>query len=193
MTKYITFGAILGGVIGWLVGHLQWLTFGSLTLVGIFLGGVVGWIIGLYFNRNISENINSHLLSDKPSRPKLELKEEQLEITKNKIVTGEVNVYKEIVEEQKNVTIPVNHEELVIEKYEVHGNEKEKKEEIRIPLTEEKVVISKHPVKVAEVSISKKNITEMKQIQETLKKEQVNYEVIGQADVNDGDSFKEQR
>ena len=107
MTKYIIFGVVFGGVIGWLVGYSQWITFGSLTVLGMVVGGIVGWIIGLYFNQNIGESPNIHNLSDKPSQQKLELKEEELKITKDKVITGEVNVYKEIVEEQKNVTIPV--------------------------------------------------------------------------------------
>jgi stress response protein YsnF len=62
---------------------------------------------------------------------------------------------------------------------------------IRIPLSEEEVVVTKHPVQVTEVSVSKNEITEMKQVHETLKKEQVHYEVIGLVDVKDGDSLEE--
>jgi uncharacterized protein (TIGR02271 family) len=59
------------------------------------------------------------------------------------------------------------------------GNE----EELRIPLKEEKVEINKHPVQVNEVSVTKRQIKEMKQIKRKLKKETVHVEVTGDADV----------
>lgn len=156
-------------------------------VLGALLAGAFCWFLGkLLHNRKLKDD-----LSHEPTQHKLQLKEEELEINKSKVKTGEVIVYKEIVEEQKNITVPINHEELVIETYEVHGNQKEKKEVIRIPLSEEEVVVTKHPVQVAEFSVSKNNVTEMKQINETLKKEQVHYEVIGLAEVQDGDSFEE--
>ena len=156
-------------------------------VLGALLAGAFCWFLGkLLYDRKLKDN-----LSHEPTQHKLHLKEEELEIHKSKVKTGEVIVYKEIVEEQKNITVPINHEELVIVSYEVHGNQKEKKEVIRIPLSEEEVVVTKHPVQVAEVSVSKNNVTEMKQINETLKKEQVHYEVIGLAEVQDGDSFEE--
>ena len=156
-------------------------------VLGALLAGAFCWFLGkLLHNRKLKDD-----LSHEPTQHKLQLKEEELEINKSKVKTGEVIVYKEIVEEQKNITVPINHEELVIETYEVHGNQKEKKEVIRIPLSEEEVVVTKHPVQVAEFSVSKNNVTEMKQINETLKKEQVHYEVVGLADVKDGDSIEE--
>jgi uncharacterized protein (TIGR02271 family) len=182
MTVFLTLGAIFGGMIGWLSGYSQWTTFGPLmeTLIGLLVGAIIGGIIGKYpENRNKTE---THTLL---------LKKEELEISKHKIKTGEVQVYKEIIEEQKIITVPINHEELVIEKFEVHGDLKEMKEVIRIPLSKEEIVVTKQPVRFAEVSISQKNVTEMKQICETLKKEEAHYEVVGLADVQNNEPIEE--
>jgi len=46
----------------------------------------------------------------------LQIKKEQLDIAKKWIKTGEVNIYRELITEEKNFTIPVIREELVIKK-----------------------------------------------------------------------------
>ena len=51
----------------------------------------------------------------------LQLREEQLDIKKERVQTGEVKVHKEVVEEPKTFTIPIKREEMVIEA----GNEEE--------------------------------------------------------------------
>ena len=56
-------------------------------------------------------------------------------------------------------------------------------EEFRITLKEEEIEINKHPVQVNEVSVTKRQIKEMKQIKEKLKKETAHVEVEGDADV----------
>ncbi|MEW9674408.1 YsnF/AvaK domain-containing protein [Ammoniphilus sp. 3BR4] len=163
------------------------------ALVGTVFGVIVGVIIGTYIkypDKQVIKSTHTDLASH-PSQNKLKLKEEKLEITKSRIKTGEVKFYKEIVEEEKTVTVPLEHEELVIETFEVHGDEKKRKDVIRITLNKEELVVTKHPKKVSEVSISKNCITEMKQIKETLKKEQACYEVIGIADVKNEDLLED--
>ena len=45
----------------------------------------------------------------------LKLREEQLNVEKEPVQTGEVEVHKEVVEEQKTINIPVTHEEVYVE------------------------------------------------------------------------------
>ncbi|USK30924.1 YsnF/AvaK domain-containing protein [Bacillus sp. CMF21] len=90
---------------------------------------------------------------------------------KKRVQTGEVKVHKEVVEEQKTFTVPIKREELVIEA----GNG----EELRIPLKEEEVEINKHPVQVNKVLVTKRQIEEIKQIKEKLKKETAQVYVTG--------------
>ena len=90
MVKYIIIGTIIGGMLGWAMD------FSFIT--GLFLGAVAGGIIYfLYAKRNdgrIDETTES-------GEQKMLLREEQLDITKERVQTGEVKVHKEITEEQK--------------------------------------------------------------------------------------------
>lgn len=80
----------------------------------------------------------------------LKLREEQLGITKDRVQTGEVEVHKDVVEEQKTVHVPVTHEEVYVERRPVEqsaadtpiGDDKS----IRVPIVEEKVEVTKKPV-----------------------------------------------
>jgi len=56
-------------------------------------------------------------------------------------------------------------------------------EELRITLKEEEVEINKHPVQVNEVSVTKRQIEEMKQIKEKLKRETAHVDIAGDVDV----------
>lgn len=165
MGKYIIIGAIIGSLIGWVTGFT--------VVIGFVLGAIVG---------GISYTMNMRRYIDEPSQKinenkeqTLQLREEQLEIKKERVQTGEVKVHKEVIEEQKTFTVPIKREEMVIEA----GNEKE----LRITLKEEEVEIIKHPVQVNEVSVTNRQIEEMKQIKEKLKKETAHVEVAGDVDV----------
>ena len=47
---------------------------------------------------------------------RVQLREEQLEVNKQPVQTGEVGIRKEVVTEQKSINVPVNREEVVIER-----------------------------------------------------------------------------
>ena len=166
MAKFIFIGAVLGSIIGWIMNFS--------ILIGLVLGAGVGWII---FTINLKTNTPPIKETNEPAEPKIQLREEQLDIKKQRVQTGEVTIHKEIVEEQKTFTIPIRREEMVIEA----GSE----EELRIPLKEEEVEISKHPVKVNEVSISKQQIDEIQHVKETVKRETADIEIKGEADLKE--------
>ncbi|OBR93291.1 MULTISPECIES: YsnF/AvaK domain-containing protein [Clostridium] len=119
----------------------------------------------------------------------LEIKKEQLDIAKKWIQTGNVKIHKETFTEEKNFTIPVVHEELVIEKETFASADVQRKnistEFIRIPLSEEQVDFSKHKVILKDVSIYKQQIEEIHHIEETLKKEEAKIKVSGSPSVID--------
>lgn len=58
-------------------------------------------------------------------------------------------------------------------------------EAYRIPLKEEEVQITKSPVKVNEVSVSKREVEEIEQVKGMVKKETVEMEISGDADVKE--------
>ena len=187
MGRYIVIGAIIGSIINWIAGFT--------VLLGLVLGAIVGGIFYIIIaRRNFdrpSEKINANREQDFPSdsatitadsekakenkEQTLQLREEKLNVKKERVQIGEVKVHKEVVEDLKTFTVPIKREVMVIEA----GDE----EEFRIPLKEEEVEINTHPVQINEVSITKRQIEEMKQIKTKLKKEIVDVDVTGDADV----------
>lgn len=119
----------------------------------------------------------------------LQIKEEQLNLAKKWIQTGDVKIYRESFTEKKRFTIPVECEEIVIEKKILASAPKEhidgSTEIMRIRLSEEKVEFTKHRVVLEDVSIYKQEIEEIKQIEETLKKEELRVKIIGSPKVRD--------
>lgn len=119
----------------------------------------------------------------------LQIKEEQLDIAKKWIKTGDVKVYRETFSEEKNFTVPVIREELVIEKTSLPYDNLEKKDSeteiIRIPISEEQVELTKHKVTLEDVSIYKEQIEDIQHIEETLKKEKAKVKISGSPRVRD--------
>ncbi|MCT8975926.1 YsnF/AvaK domain-containing protein [Clostridium sp. CX1] len=120
---------------------------------------------------------------------KLRLRKEELDITKNRVQKGEVELSKEIVEEQKSVDVPVTREEVVIERTnlnnEVSDSPITNEETIRIPVSEEKVDVNKRTVVTGEVSAHKHVIEDTEHIDETLKREEARVNTTGDANVVD--------
>lgn len=164
MGKYILSGAVVGGILSWVMNF-------SIVL-GLALGAIIA---GISYSVRFKTNRTSE--TNEPSKQMIQLREEQLDIKKERIQTGEVNIRKEVVEEQKTFTVPIRREEMVIEA----GSE----EELRIPLKEEEIEISKHPVQLNEVSVTKRQIEEIEQVKETVKKETLNCQTTGEVDVID--------
>lgn len=119
----------------------------------------------------------------------LRLRQEELDITKNKVNTGEVTLSKEIVEDQKTVNVPVTHEEVVIERREINSEPSDSpitsEETIRIPVSEEKVEVGKHTVVTGEISAHKREVEETEQVTETLKREEAHVNSSGDTDIVD--------
>ncbi|KAF0823497.1 YsnF/AvaK domain-containing protein [Cytobacillus firmus] len=112
----------------------------------------------------------------------LKLKEEQLDVSKERVQAGEVEIHKDVVEKQKSVNVPVEHEEVYVERRKVNdaagvsSSPISDDETIRIPITEERVEVSKNPVVTEEIVIGKREVQETQQVKENLKKEEVHFE-----------------
>ncbi|MBM4763049.1 YsnF/AvaK domain-containing protein [Bacillus sp. B15-48] len=165
MGKYITISSIIGSIISWLTGFT--------VITGLILGAIIGAISYTIATRKNIGKPNIKTEDDKEQT--LRLREEQLDIKKERVQIGEIKVHKDVVVEQKTFTVPIKREEMVIEA----GDENE----LRIPLKEEEVIINKRPVQVNKVSITKRQIEETQQIKEKLKKETAHIDVAGNADV----------
>jgi len=130
----------------------------------------------------------SKIVEDK----KLQLRKEELDIAKNRVRTGDVEISKEIVEEQKVVDVPLSHEEIVIERRAVDNEPSDSEigdeETIHIPVSEERLEVGKHTVVTGEVSAFKKEVQESKQVKETLKREEARVHTDGDPKIINEDS-----
>ncbi|WP_139891944.1 YsnF/AvaK domain-containing protein [Bacillus sp. D386] len=133
---------------------------------------------------------NDDTLTDEERR--IKLREERLNVDKNEVKTGEVIVNKKVTESQKEVEVPVDHEEVYIERRKVTDRDTTDQlgaitdnEEIRIPVTEEKIEVTKKPVVTDEIVIGKEKVTDTKTVQDTVKKEDVQVDKDGNPFVND--------
>lgn len=118
---------------------------------------------------------------------KLHLRKEELDISKNRVQTGEVSLHKEIIEEQKMVNVPVTHEEVVIERKAINNELSDtpigEEETIHIPVSKEQVAVGKHTVLTGEVSAYKRTEQETEQVEETLKREEARVDVEGDPNI----------
>ena len=104
-------------------------------------------------------------------------REEQLSVVKKWIQTGEVKIYKETTVKQKNFTVPITREELVIEKKDLTLGLQA--EPIRILLSEDQVEFTKHKVSLEDISIYSEQIEDIKHIEATLKHEEAKVNILG--------------
>lgn len=113
-------------------------------------------------------------------KERIRLHEEQLRVDKERVKTGEVNVRKNVVTENKTIEVPVTHEEIVIERRPVNEHVtgdrdaiKAQGETIRIPITEERVHVTKDQVVTEEVVIGKKEVQGKQVVSDEVRREEL--------------------
>jgi uncharacterized protein (TIGR02271 family) len=129
---------------------------------------------------------------------KLRLHEEQLSATKQSVQTGEVDVHKEVVTEEKSINVPVSHEEVYIERHPVSGNAalnaerpfdlSQNEEDIRVPVSAEQVQVTKQPVVTEEITLGKRVAQENQQVTDTVRHEEARIDRSGNATVQGSES-----
>ena len=131
----------------------------------------------------------------------LKLREEELDVSKETAQSGEVEVRKEVVEDQKTVNIPVTREEVYVERRDVNETATgadstiDNDETIRVPIMEEKVEVTKKPVVKEELVVGKREVTDTEQVVENVKHEEAHLETDDERAVRgtdlDRDGFKD--
>lgn len=118
---------------------------------------------------------------------KVQLREEELRVHKTPVQTGEVRVGKEVITEHKTIQVPVQREEIVIERHPASGPATSggirAGEEIRIPVKEEEVHVDKVAVAKEEVTVSKRTVHGTETVSGDVRKEQVKIEEQGKVNV----------
>jgi uncharacterized protein (TIGR02271 family) len=139
------------------------------------------------------KGIIKDLLGVEEGEERLELREEELRVEKERVEAGEVRLRKEVVKEKKTIDVPVTHEEVVVEKHPVAGRRPGEGDigddkEIRIPLTEEQVRVEKTPVVKEEITLKKRAVQDTQKVSDTVKREEAWVDRTGDAEVQTNSS-----
>jgi len=149
---------------------------------------------GLDRDQSLNGNrLENRLESSMDSEKVMELHEEQLDVTTERMQTGEVHVRKEIITETRTIEVPVTREEIVVERRALDGDAREgsleaadldmDRKEIRIPVSEEFVHIDKKVVPREEIRVSKEKITDTKTVSEDVRREEAHVESDGRVSI----------
>lgn len=123
---------------------------------------------------------------------KIELKEEQLHATKERVQAGEVNIRKEVVSEQQTIDVPVRREEVYIERRPVSGDRPSggtigEGETISVPIMEEQVKVEKTAVVREEIEIGKRVTEDTERVTDSVRHEEIRVEGDGDVKTRDAD------
>jgi len=114
-------------------------------------------------------------LSERSSN--VQLLGEVLRVHKDRVNRGEVRIRKEVKTENQNVQVPVQREELVVERRPVTDGRAATgrigEEEIRVPLSEERATLDKSTVVREEVNVSKKPVEEVRDLSGEVRREEL--------------------
>jgi uncharacterized protein (TIGR02271 family) len=125
---------------------------------------------------------------------RIEVREEELQAHKQLVEAGEVRVRKEVVTEHRTLEVPVQREEVVIERHAPTGepaaSDIRPGEEIRIPVRKEQVSVEKRPVVKEEVTVGKRVVQGTEQVGGEVRREEVRVEREGDVDVRGGEPDK---
>jgi uncharacterized protein (TIGR02271 family) len=137
--------------------------------------------------------------ADTEEKRSLKLREEQLRADKERVQSGEVQLHKDVVTEQKTIDVPVTHEEVVIERHPASGDQVDNAapigegETIRVPVSEEQVNVTKTPVVTGEVTVGKRAVQENQQVTDTVQREEARLDRSGDVPVEGTDPNLVQR
>ena len=106
----------------------------------------------------------------------LELREEELRVTKERVRTGEVEIGKRIVEERRPIDVPVTREEVVIARRPVNQPSDEPigadARTIEVPVMAERVSVEKQTVVAEEIGVSTRRREGIEHVSETVRREE---------------------
>lgn len=139
----------------------------------------------LYVDADYDTYYDSTLNPDINDEKTLELHEERLNIDKNRVKTGEVNVNKNVHIDEQTIEVPVEREEVYIERRpvnrEVEGGSAvnfstnstlDEEGTIHIPITEEQVEVTKKDVVTEEIVVGKRKLMDTETITDTVRREE---------------------
>ena len=127
---------------------------------------------------------------------RVQLREEELRARKQPVQTGEVQIRKDVVEEQQTIDVPVTREEAVVERRPIEPRPADapvgEGETIRVPLRGEHAEVEKRPVVTEEIEVGKRQVQDTERVSGTVRREDARVEREGDVDVR-GDEPRERR
>lgn len=108
---------------------------------------------------------------------RMQLREEELVTRKESVQTGQVQIGKDVVSEQRTMDVPVTREEVYVERTPVDRRTSdrdinERGETIEVPLREERVEVEKRPVVYEEVGVGTRQVQDTQHVSETVRREE---------------------
>ena len=142
--------------------------------------------------RDIDDRLGASSLQE---RERLQLLEERLIVEKHRERLGSVEVSKHVETRQEQVSIPISHEEIVIERRPVTGERPVEGsislgaagETIRVDLEAERANVQKQAYVTEEVEVSKRTETETRTFTETVGREVLDVNRTGDVDIDTDD------
>lgn len=118
-------------------------------------------------------------------RIRVPVHEEELRAERTATEAGEVRVGKHIVEEERQLDVPVTREEVQVRRVSTDRPATGSQDAftdgdtIRVPVSAERVEVTKEPRVVEEIEISKRPVTETERVSETVRREEVDVDETG--------------
>jgi uncharacterized protein (TIGR02271 family) len=120
--------------------------------------------------------------------------EEELRAGTQTVEAGEVEVRKDVVQEQRTVDVPVTREDVEVRRVAVNREASaddaaftDSGDTLRVPIREEQVVVSKEPRVVEELEIRKVATQDTEQVSDTVRREEVDVQRTGTSRTVSGD------
>src|SRR5829696_8114632 len=123
---------------------------------------------------------------------RLTLHEEELQAQTRREQAGEVSVNKRVVEDARELDVPVTHDEVQVKRVRVDRDAMpgeatftDESETLRVPVTAETVEVTKTPRVVEEIEISKRPVTERQSVRDTVRREEADIDRSGDVVIDD--------
>ena len=116
---------------------------------------------------------------DLTEEEKIQLREERLNVDKERVQTGEVNVDKHVETEHQEFDVPVEREEVSVERRPVDGDrpagdiDGDDRDSINVSVNEERVNVDKEDVVSEEVVVKKDKVRDTEHVSEDVRREDV--------------------
>lgn len=116
---------------------------------------------------------------DLTEEEKIQLREERLNVDKERVQTGEVNVDKHVETEHQEFDVPVEREEVTVERRPVDGDrpasdiDGDDRDSINVSVNEERVNVDKEDVVSEEVVVKKDKVRDTEHVSEDVRREDV--------------------